>query len=303
MIRLMKQLALIGPTASGKTALSIRLAQELDAVILSLDSLAIYQQIDIASAKPTLEERAGIPHYGIDLLLPDERFDVTTYIALYQQVVKQAKATGKNLIIVGGTSFYLKMLLEGISELPARSTATKEQTAKALRSLPQSYAMLSKIDPEYMRSIESADRYRIEKALDIYYETGLSPTAYFQAHPPKPAITQPLPLYQITMDRTVLRERIFLRTQMMLEEGLIDEVTLLEKQYGRSPNSMRSIGIKETLGFLDGQYNKVELIEKISINTARLAKRQATFNRSQFEETYDGSPEEIYQEILSTQLD
>jgi tRNA dimethylallyltransferase len=298
----MKQLALIGPTASGKTALSIRLAQKLDAVILSLDSLAIYKQIDIASAKPTIEERAGIPHYGIDLLLPNEGFDVTTYMALYRQVVTQAKATGKNLIIVGGTSFYLKMLIEGISELPTFSAHTIKQTAQALKSLGQSHAMLAEIDPLYMKRIEPTDRYRIEKALNIYHQTGQTPTAYFKTHPPRPAISEPLPCYQITIDRAVLREKIFLRTGKMLAEGLIDEVAHLEKQYGRSPNSMKSIGIKETLDFLDGRHSRERLLEKISINTARLAKRQATFNRSQFDETYDGTPEEIYQKICVNYL-
>jgi len=293
----MKQLALIGPTASGKTALSIQLAQKLNAIILSLDSLAIYKQIDIASAKPTPNERAGIPHYGIDLLPPDTDFDVMTYITLYHQACEAAKTAEKNLIIVGGTSFYLKILLEGISDLPTLTAETKARTNLALDSLPQSYKMLKKIDPLYMNKIQATDRYRIEKALNIYYQTGMPPTVYFEAHPPRPVISEPIPLYQITIDRAVLRERIALRTQKMLEMGLIDEVAYLEKQYGRSPNCMKSIGIKETLGFLDGHYNKEMLIEKIITNTARLAKRQVTFNRSQFAKTYDGSPETLYRGI------
>jgi len=116
-----KQLALIGPTASGKTALSIKIAQQMNAYILSLDSLSIYKEIDIVSAKPTLEERAGIEHFGMDYLYPDESFDVTTFIKLYHEVHAKCLEDEKNLVIVGGTSFYLKMLIEGISELPSIS--------------------------------------------------------------------------------------------------------------------------------------------------------------------------------------
>ena len=299
MIRLMKQLALIGPTASGKTALSLLLAQKLDAVILSLDSLAIYKEIDIASAKPTLTEREGILHYGIDEITITENFDVTTYIDLYRKVSLEAKVAEKNLIIVGGTSFYLKMLLEGISDLPSISQNSKARTATALNDLSQSYTMLSTLDPEYMRQIASHDRYRIEKVLDLYHETGMTPSHYFAAHPPKPVIQGSLPLYQITAKRDYLRERIRLRTQKMIENGLIDEVCMLERRYSREPNCMKAIGIRETLDFLDGVYTKKELLEKISTHTARLAKRQNTFNRSQFAETFEGSAEEIYRQILS----
>jgi tRNA dimethylallyltransferase len=296
----MKQLALIGPTASGKTALSLQLAKKLDAVILSLDSLAIYKEIDIASAKPTLAEREGIFHYGIDEIAVTEEFDVTTYIDLYLKVSLEAKAAEKNLIIVGGTSFYLKMLIEGISDLPTISKRSKAATATALKDLSQSYAMLSSLDPAYMQQIASHDSYRIEKVLDLYHETGAIPSEYFKNHPPKPAISEDLPLYQITIDRTLLRERITQRTEKMLGEGLIDEVCMLERRYSREPYCMKAIGIKETLGFLDGLYTKNELLEKISTNTARLAKRQNTFNRSQFAETFEGSAKEIYQQILSS---
>ena len=299
MIRLMKQLALIGPTASGKTALSLQLAQKLNAVILSLDSLAIYKRIDIASAKPTLPERGKIVHYGIDEISVGENFDVTTYIDLYRKVFSEAASAGKNLIIVGGTSFYLKMLLKGISDLPSISVKSKTHTTRALKDLSQSYAMLSSLDPEYMQQIASHDRYRIEKVLDLYHETGMIPSDYFAAHPPKPVIRGNLPLYQIIIKRDFLRERITQRSNKMIEDGLIDEVCMLEKCYGRAPNCMKAIGIRETLDFLDGIYTKKELSEKISTHTARLAKRQNTFNRSQFTKTFEGSGEEIYRQILS----
>ncbi len=293
----MKQFALIGPTASGKTALAVMLAKKLDAVILSLDSLSLYKEIDIASAKPTMEEREGILHFGIDILSPDASFDVTTYIALYQEALSYAKRVDKTLIIVGGTGFYLKMLLEGISDLPAISPQSRIKTKQALQNPTDSHAMLAALDPKTMQQIKPADRYRIEKALDIYFETGLTPSDYFAQHPPQPVIQEALPLYQITIERTLLRERIAVRTETMIKAGLIDEVCLLERSYGRAPNSMKAIGIKETLAYLDGNYDKAALVKQISTHTAQLAKRQTTFNNSQFDVTFSGSAEEIYRQI------
>lgn len=293
-----RQIALIGPTASGKTALSIKAAHALDAYILSIDSLSIYREIDIVSAKPTKEEREGITHFGIDVLHADEDFDVTTFIRLYREVYEKARIAEKNLVIVGGTSFYLKMLIDGISELPKISGQTREQTAIALKTLPETYAWLLALDPVYMSRIASNDPYRIEKALNIYYETGLIPTRYFQRFPPRPTISEALPIYQIEIDRSTLRERIALRTEMMLKAGLIDEIYALEQKYTRAPHCMKAIGIKETLAYLDGMYDKRILKEKISTNTARLAKRQTTFNNSQFDNVIKGSVETLGKMLL-----
>ncbi len=292
-----RQLALIGPTASGKTALSIKLAQKMNAHILSLDSLSIYKEIDIVSAKPTLEERAGIKHFGLDYLKPDEDFDVTTFVKLYQEVYALCQKEHKNLVIVGGTSFYLKMLIDGVSDVPTISDQTKKEASKHLMDLPSTYEWLYSIDPTYMINIASNDPYRIEKALYIYLETSLTPTTYFKRFPPKSAILGSLPIYQITVEREVLRERIALRTKLMLREGLINEICMLERKYSRQPNSMKAIGIKETLAYLDGVYDKKLLEEKIVTNTARLAKRQTTFNNSQFDNIIKGSVKEL-EEIL-----
>ena len=293
-----KQLALIGPTASGKTALSIKVAQQINAYILSLDSLSIYKEIDIVSAKPTIEEREGIEHFGMDYLYPDESFDVTTFIRLYHEVHAQCLKDEKNLVIVGGTSFYLKMLIEGISELPTISNETKVKTNTYLQELQKTYEWLLGLDKLYMSNIESNDPYRIEKALHIYLETGLTPTQYFKQYPPQPTVTEPLPIYQIDIERELLRERIALRTEIMVNDGVIDEICMLEKKYTRTPNCMKSIGIKETLAYLDGRYDKKMLIEKITTNTARLAKRQTTFNNSQFKNVIKGSVKKLENMLL-----
>jgi len=151
---------------------------------------------------------------------------------------------------------------------------------------------------EYMSSISPKDSYRIEKALDIYLETGVIPTKYFALNPPIPIIEPNMPIYEIEVDRGILRDRIERRTDIMLSMGLIDEVSTLEHRYTRSPNSMKSIGIKETLEYLDGVYNYKELRDKIVVNTSRLAKRQVTFNKSQFLDKIIGSSSELLEQII-----
>ena len=293
-----RQVALIGPTASGKTALAIKMAQAMDAYILSIDSLSIYREIDIVSAKPTAKERQGIEHFGIDLISPNVDFDVTTFIQLYKDVHEKAVVENKNLVIVGGTSFYLKILMEGISELPKISEETKRRTAEALKDLAAVYEWLHTLDADYMQKISSNDPYRIEKALNIYFETGMTPSEYFRYFPPIPVIDSELPIYQIEIDRALLRERIALRTEKMITEGLIDEICMLEEKYTRAPNCMKAIGIKETLAYLDGTYDRKMLQKKITVNTARLAKRQTTFNNSQFDNVTKGSVSELEKILL-----
>jgi tRNA dimethylallyltransferase len=270
----MKELAIIGSTASGKTALSLEIATKTNSIILSLDSLCVYKEIEIASAKPSPEERGEIVHFGIDEVFPNEEFDVFKFIELYKKAKDYAIKNGKNLIIVGGTGFYLKALIDGLS---------KGVDSKIKLDIPQdeAYELLYSIDKEYMQKIEKNDRYRIEKAYAIYKETSLSPTSYFEKNP-KIAVAKDLKIFEILWDKEELKNRIAQRTKIMVNSGLIDEVIFLEKKYTREPNCMASIGIIETLEYLDGKLSKQELEDKISANTAKLAKRQNTFNKSQF---------------------
>ena len=290
-------LAIVGPTASGKSDLSLELAQKLNGVILSVDSLAVYKQIDIASAKPGKDELNKVLHFGIDKLYPNEKFSVIEFLKYFQEAKKYAKEHNKSLIIVGGSSFYLKVLTKGISNLPKISKEAKEQTNNLLLNLKEAYEFLKNIDAVYAKQIKTNDRYRIEKALNLYFATNIAPSEYFKANPPKP-LEPNLPIYEIKIDRTKLRERIKLRTKKMLKLGLIDEVAYLEHKYTRAPQAMGAIGIKEVLDYFDGVYNKNDLEEKIIINTARLAKRQVTFNKSQLDIVFSGSVEEIKSTLI-----
>ena len=277
----MKSIAILGPTASGKTALAIDLALRFPSYILSLDSLSLYKQIDIASAKPTLEERRGIEHFGIDVLYPHESFNVTMFFELYRRALAQAQSDGKNLIIVGGTGFYLKAMMEGLSIKPELSLHVKQEVAHVLLDLEKAYQTLCLEDPTYAEKIASTDRYRIEKWFEIFLSTHEQPSSYL-AHAKQPPLLQNIPLFEIETPKEILEQRIAKRTSMMLKQGLIDEVFTLEKHYGRAPQCMKAIGIKEVLDYFDGIYTLPSLEEKIAINTLHLAKRQRTFNTSQF---------------------
>ncbi|WP_371317452.1 tRNA (adenosine(37)-N6)-dimethylallyltransferase MiaA [Arcobacter porcinus] len=272
----MIEAAIIGTTASGKTALSLDIANKTNSIILSLDSLCVYRDIDIASAKPTKEERGDITHFGIDEVFPNENFDVVEFLNLYKKAKNFAEENSKNLIIVGGTGFYLKALIDGLSD-------GLNTNYNLDLPLDEAYKLLYSLDEAYMKRIESNDRYRVEKAYSIYKQTNLTPTQYFIENPKK-ALAPNLKIFEIQRDKEELKKRVILRTKQMLHDGLIDETIFLEKKYTRAPNCMKSIGIIEVLEYLDGKIDKKQLEEKIILNTMKLAKRQNTFSNGQFKD-------------------
>ncbi len=289
----MKEIALIGPTASGKSNLALQLAQENNAYILSLDSLSIYQEIDIASAKPSKKELSLVKHFGVNLIEPNVEFSVGLFIKEYLKLKELCLKEKKNLVIVGGSSFYLRTLVQGLSPIPEFSQETIIKVQNSLLDLKSAYKILYDVDAEYMQGIQESDTYRIRKMLLIYIQTGLSPTNYFKKNPAI-AVIKNIPIYEIDVKRDYLRERIVLRTQKMIEMGLIDEVCHLEKKYTRSPNALKAIGIIEVFAYLDGHITKKEMKELIITHTAQLAKRQQTFNRNQFPSKELLCTEEIY---------
>ncbi len=293
-----KELAIIAPTASGKTALSISLAHKINAVILSLDSLAVYKQIDIASAKPSINERDGIVHFGIDKVYPNEKFDVVEFIKEYKNAKEYAIQNNKNLVIVGGSGFYLKSMIEGLSPSPSLSIKTQNIVKEKMFDIKKVYDELYLKDNSYMKKISSNDTYRVQKALEIFIQTDLIPSAYFEQNKPIPIIPD-IDIFEIETNIDKLRDRIRLRAKQMLKNGIIDEVISLEKEYTRKPNSMGSIGIVETLDYLDGKIAKVQLEEQIFIHTSQLAKRQRTFNKSQFSHINKEILENLEKKILS----
>ncbi|NPA88302.1 MAG: tRNA (adenosine(37)-N6)-dimethylallyltransferase MiaA [Epsilonproteobacteria bacterium] len=278
--------AIIGPTASGKSDLAIKLAKKLGYEILSLDSLSIYKEVDIASAKPSKEELKEVKHYGINEIYPDEKFDVSKFIEIYKKIPH------KNIIIVGGTGFYLKAMIDGISKMPQ---ITEEIRKKAKRG---DYELLKKIDPLFASKISPSDTYRIQKGLEIYFATDMPPSEYFKKNPPLPVLPD-IKIFEIAVDRETLRKRIEKRTEKMFDLGLIDEVAYLEAKYkDRRLPALKAIGVKEVLDYFNGVYDKQQLKQKIITNTARLAKRQQTFNKTQFPQKISAPLEKLEDIIL-----
>lgn len=187
--------------------------------------------------------------------------------------------------------------MQGLSTIPKIDEQISKTVQLKLQNLPQTYAFLSEIDPSYMKNITPNDKYRIEKALLIYEASQLTPTQWFKINPPQPIIEN-LDIFNIDVDRKTIRERISKRTLKMLEMGLLDEIAYLEQKYTRTPNSMGAIGIVEVLEYFDGKVTQEEMIENISIHTAQLAKRQQTFNRTQFDKITDAPLEELEDIIL-----
>ncbi len=292
----MKEIALLGTTASGKTALSLQIAKEFDSVILSLDSLSIYKEIDIASAKPTKIERGDIIHFGIDEIFPNEHFSSADFLSLYKKAKNFSKNHSKNLIIVGGTSFYLKSIIEGLSIKPKIDKNIKQKIREIKKS--EAYEIILKNDPLYASKISKNDNYRIGKWLEIFFSTGEILSSYFKKNR-KISSAKDIKIFEITTDRELLKKRIEKRTLKMIEDGLIDEVFYLEKRYTREPKPLKAIGIKETFEYLDGKISIEELPKKIVTSTMQLAKRQKTFNKSQFENVTRGDVKTLLKEIKS----
>ncbi len=276
----MKELVIVGPTASGKSALAIELAQKYNACILSLDSLSIYKEIDIVSAKPSKEELSLVKHYGIDVIYPNQHFSIERFIALYDKAKKECEREGKNLIIAGGSVFYLKALLSGLSPVPEISLEVKSRVEGLMRDIEGAYELLKNIDKEWAKKVTRADRYRIEKLLQLYFQTSQKPSDYFLANKPTPIIRD-IPIFTIETEKEELIKRLVSRTDKMIKDGVVEEIFYLEKRYTRAPAPMKAVGIKETLQYLDGRLTLNELKDRIVTNSAKLAKRQRTFIKTQ----------------------
>ena len=283
----MRLIAILGGSGSGKSQLGLELAQKHNCEIFSLDSLSIYQEIDIASAKPTKEELESVAHYGINILSPTEHNNAIVFDTLLKEAIASTQSKGKDtLLIIGGSSFYLKAIIDGLSPLPTLTNNQREAIKEQISSLKNPLEFLLSIESNLPFSYQ--DSYRIHKYLEIYFSTNLAPSLYFKQNPKTP-FAYPIEKYALVLDREVLRERIRLRSEKMYEFGILDEAQRLLQKYGDRIQPFGSIGLKECKEYFEGKIkSQEELISLISTHTAQLAKRQSTFNRTQF-----GIPKEI----------
>lgn len=270
-----------GPTASGKTALSIELAKVINGEIVSADSMQIYKDMNIGTAKPKADEMQGIKHYMLDFVSPEERFSVSEYVKQATECIKEILSKGKVPIVVGGTGLYIDSLIYGI-EFPEieideeyRESLNKIADEQGLDTL---YEMAYKIDPEAMEIISRNDRKRIIRVLEIYKQTGKNKTQQNEESRKK-GVSYDYRVFAIDMERSLLYDRINKRVDLMLEEGLIEEVKKISNKYNKFPTAMQGLGYKEVVAYLKNEMTKEEMIEKLKMETRRYAKRQLTWFR------------------------
>lgn len=278
-----KVIVIVGPTASGKTDLSIRLAKELNGEIISADSMQIYKRMTIGTAKPTKEEMQGIPHHMIDIIEPNDDFNVAKYKDMAEEKIEEILSRGKQPIIVGGTGLYVETLVKGIeffdieNDLVYRAKLENEVNEKGVDWL---FDELKKVDPEAAKVIDKNNIRRVIRALEIYKVTGKTKTQLDKES--VKGSKYDYIIFGLLWNREELYERINLRVDIMLKDGLIEEVKSLLDNEGFSKTALQGLGYKEVVEYLEEKASYEEMVEKIKIETRRYAKRQMTwFKRNQ----------------------
>ena len=277
-----KVIVIVGPTASGKTALSIELAKKIDGEIVSCDSMQIYKDMTIGSAKPTIEEMQGIKHYLIDFVSPSKRYSVAEYKKQAEDAIEEIIKKGKVPIVVGGTGLYADSLIYNIEytdmEFDKLYREMLEKQAETEEGLENLYKEAKKIDEVACKKISKADKKRIIRILEIFHKTGKTKTRLDEesrANEPK----YDYKVFAIDIKRDVLYDRINKRVDQMLDMGLIDEVKYILEKYNEFPTAMQAIGYKEVKEYLEDKIAYDEMVEKIKQETRRYAKRQLTWFR------------------------
>lgn len=276
-----KVIVICGPTASGKTALSIELAKKINGEIISSDSMQIYKDMDIGTAKPTKQEMQEIKHYLLNFVEPDQRYSVARFKKDAEKAIEEILAKNKVPIIVGGTGLYVDSLIYGIEyqEIELDKKYREELEEKAQKEgLETLYEQAQKIDPQAMEKISANDKKRILRILEIYHSTGKTKTQQ-EIESRKNEVKYDYKVFALNMEREKLYERINKRVDIMIEQGLIQEVENLCSKYTEFPTAMQGLGYKEVVEYLQGKISEQEMIEKIKMETRRYAKRQLTWFR------------------------
>ena len=277
-----KIICIAGPTASGKTALAVELAKLTDGEVVSCDSMQVYKRMDIGTAKPTREEMEGIPHHMLDVAEPDEDFSVSRYCELATPIVEDILARGKTAIVAGGTGLYMDALIRGNDFAPFPSTGMREKLEQQAdrEGMEAMLELLRSIDPDSAARLHLADRKRIIRALEVWYETGETITAHnikTQSLPPR---FEPLWLGLDFSDRKDLYWRVDKRVDIMLEQGLVEEIrALLASGIPEKCTAMQAIGYKEFVAALRGDMTVEAAADEVRKASRHYAKRQLTWFR------------------------
>ena len=274
-------IVICGPTASGKTALSIELAKKINGEIISADSMQIYKDMDIGTAKPDENEKEGIKHYLLDFVEPDKRYSVAEFKIDATKAIEEILQKGKTPIVVGGTGLYVDTLIYGIEYNDIKIDEDYRVELEKIietQGLDVLYKKAQEIDSKAMEKISPNDKKRIMRVLEIYKATGKTKTEQ-EEESRKNGVKYDYKVFALNMDREILYNRINLRVDKMIENGLVEEVENLKKKYNQFPTSMQGLGYKEVVEYLENKVTKEEMIEKIKRETRRYAKRQLTWFR------------------------
>ncbi len=278
-----KVVVIVGPTASGKTAISIELAKKINGEIISSDSMQIYKDMDIGTAKVTKDEMQGIKHYLVDCVLPNQRYTVSDFKKAAEEAIEEILAKGKVPIVVGGTGLYVNSLIYGIEYQDMKFDEEYREKLMKIAETPEGLEELwieaNNIDPEAMKIISKNDKKRIIRVLEIYKATGKTKTEQEILSRSK-EIKYDYKVFGITMDREKLYERINKRVDIMISQGLEQEVRNLLDKYEEFPTAMQGLGYKEVKEYFDGILTYEEMIDKIKQESRRYAKRQLTWFRA-----------------------
>lgn len=273
----------MGPTASGKTALSVQLAQSLNGEIISVDSALVFKGMDIGTAKPTLDERGGIPHHLIDILDPSESFSTGQFRKQALDLMDDITRRGKIPILVGGTMLYFNVLNSGLAVLPEADPEIRAKLDQDLEQLGKEalHQRLAEVDPESAARIHPNDPQRVQRALEVYEISGKPLTSFFTEAQAQDIPYQRIKLIVAPQDRSILHDIIARRFKQMLKQGFIDEVEALYQrgELTEKMPSIRAVGYRQAWSYLQGEYDLETMTERAIIATRQLAKRQFTWLR------------------------
>ncbi|NGP87517.1 tRNA (adenosine(37)-N6)-dimethylallyltransferase MiaA [Fodinibius halophilus] len=275
------RILLLGPTAVGKTALSVDLAKELDAEIISTDSRQCYQHMNIGTATPAKQEQGEVPHYNLSIIDPTKKDSVVNFYERAMQWQQEIQSRGKNVLYVGGSTLHVQCVIQPLDDVPAANEKNIAQLEAQIEAegIETLYQKLESIDPDYAQKMDGMNTQRIIRALDVWMQTD-RPFSSFHSDDNTITVPDDLVVFGLQRDRQNLYDRINRRVDQMFEEGFLDEVrSILQQGYSLDDPGLNTVGYKQAIAYLNDEISREQMIKDIKTKTRRYAKRQLSWFR------------------------